>query len=580
MAKFLVNEFTAGLRYDLRDVSKKPDNSYPFGSNIRVRTNTVVPVADPLDVTDPRWFRVQGHMGMGRYHVVIADGFAYVRDTSDEDGTYHLLSGYSLSTTATRVWMEVVGVSTNTFVRTLTSTDRAAGVTLLSSIPQLANGFYSDQGGGIPCMVIQDGTNQPMLIHPQATVSSFTCRPARSYEDWTPEDPEYVPIGYQMLYVGNILYIAGKSDNAFEDKRVIFRSVTGRALDFMVNIRQDGSKEPRKADGEARTVAHAVDFDEITALARIPSDSTNFLVCTDKQSWVVQPTRTTTIFGEPTFLTDYYVGPLGAVDDDSVININGRIAIVSSAGIRSFDATAQVKRESSNDVFSGPVHDLLEGISQTTVATIEDGDYVLFGLNTVYGPAMLVYDTVLSRYVSLDLHESYNNVGKFGVQPTTVNLIRQFAKTKYPGQEWIFMLVGNKIMKLYGGSTYNPKIYVGDFCLGDTEKLIAGDDSMVVLTNNPSLTEVTMDVVVDGVYQNTHRRNSLATAPAQTYRTIPLGQATVQSYSFSGFNLRNRCKGNKVGFLVSWNTAAELSTFQFTYTETKSNPQQESYNRQ
>ena len=35
-----------------------------------------------------------------------------------------------------------------------------------------------------------------------------------------------------MLYVGNILYIAGKSDNAFEDKRVIFRSVTGRALDF------------------------------------------------------------------------------------------------------------------------------------------------------------------------------------------------------------------------------------------------------------------------------------------------------------------------------------------------------------
>ena len=580
MAKFLVNEFTSGFRYDLRDVSKKNDNSYPFGSNIRVRTNTVVPIPDPLDITDSRWFNVQGHMGMGRYHVVVADGFAYVKDTSVVDGSYRLLTGYSLSSTATEVWMEVVGMSTNAFVRTLASADKAGGVELLSTIPQIANGFYSDQGGGIPCMVIQDGTNQPMLIHPQSESGTFSCRPAKSYEDWTPEEPEYVPIGYQMIYVGNILYIAGKSENAFENRRILLRSVTGRSLDFMVNIRQDGSKEPVKRDGEARTVAHSVDFDEIVALARIPSDSTNFLVCTDKQSWVVQPTRTITIFGEPTFLTDYYVGPLGAVDNDSVVNINGHIAIVSGTGIHSFDATAQTKKESSNDVFSGPVHDLLTGIQQTTVATIEDGEYILFGLNTVYGPAVLVYDTVLSRYVSLDLHSSYNNVGKFGTQPTEVNLVRQFAKTKYPGQECIFTLVGNKILRMYGGTTYNPRIYLGDFCLGTTDKLIAGDSSMVVLTNVPSLTGVTLDVVVDGVFQVSHVRNSLPTAPRQTYRTIPLGQATEQSYSFSGFNLRNRCKGNKVGFLMSWNTSAELSTFQFDYTEATGNPVQESYNRQ
>ena len=169
MAKFLVNEFTAGLRYDLRDVSKKPDNSYPFGSNIGCGLT-------PLSRWLIHWMSPirggfgAGPHGMGKYHVVVADGFAYVKDTSDEAGTYHLLAGYSLSTTATRVWMEVVGVSTNTFVRTLSSTDKSSAVTLLSSIPQLANGFYSDQGGGIPCMVIQDGTNQPMLIHPQADV--------------------------------------------------------------------------------------------------------------------------------------------------------------------------------------------------------------------------------------------------------------------------------------------------------------------------------------------------------------------------------------------------------------------------
>ncbi|MCK8272479.1 hypothetical protein, partial [Erwinia amylovora] len=92
------------------------------------------------------------------------------------------------------------------------------------------------------------------------------------------------------------------------------------------------------------------------------------------------------------------------------------------------------------------------------------------------------------------------------------------------------------------------------------------------LTNVPSLTGVTLDVVVDGVFQVSHVRNSLATAPRQTYRTIPLGQATEQSYSFSGFNLRNRCKGNKVGFLMSWNTSAELSTFQFDYTGTTGKP--------
>ena len=161
---------------------------------------------------------------------------------------------------------------------------------------------------------------------------------------------------------------------------------------------------------------------------------------------------------------------------------------------------------------------------------------------------MLVYVTPCCLGTSLlDLHERViNDVGKFGAQPTAVKPYSPVCEDEVSGQEWIFMLVGNRLMKLYGGSTYNPKIYVGDFCLGDTEKLIAGDDSMVVLTNNPTLTAVSNGCRGGWVYQNTHTRGTpLATAPVQTYRTIPLGQATVQSYSFSGFNPETAARGNK-----------------------------------
>ena len=101
----------------------------------------------------------------------------------------------------------------------------------------------------------------------------------------------------------------------FEDKRVIFRSVTGRALDFMVNIAKTGAREPRRSMAKLARWRMRQDFDEITALARHPPIARiSSLHGISSHGWC--SLRTTTIFGEPTFLTGLLCRTAGAVDDD------------------------------------------------------------------------------------------------------------------------------------------------------------------------------------------------------------------------------------------------------------------------
>jgi len=79
----------------------------------------------------------------------------------------------------------------------------------------------------------------------------------------TEDRREYVPVGKQMLWHDGILYVVSPNG------KQIFRSVTGRPLDFMVNITPSGDKDPLEAVGGASSVSHSVDFEPITSINRL-----------------------------------------------------------------------------------------------------------------------------------------------------------------------------------------------------------------------------------------------------------------------------------------------------------------------
>src|SRR6267142_72310 len=115
------------------------------------------------------------------------------------------------------------------------------------------------------CIVVQDGINQPQLITYDTENQLFTSRVSKNYNDWqntstNANDREYVPIGRQMMMFNQTLCMKSI------DGKSMFRSVTGRPLDFMVNVDIFGNKQPSESVGGASSVAQAFDFDEITCL--------------------------------------------------------------------------------------------------------------------------------------------------------------------------------------------------------------------------------------------------------------------------------------------------------------------------
>ena len=564
------------MRLDYRDISKRPGGSYPLGVNVRSRNNTIQPAPNPVDVTHPFWETVQGHMGMGKWHVVIADGEAWIKDSTTADDVndplnYRQLTGYTLSTSATEVFMEVVPLATLTYMRQLSGTGASSSVILQEKIPQLANGFYNSQGGGLPCMIVQDGTNQPMLIHPDASGSTFTCRRAKRYDEWTRENPEYVPIGYNMLYVGNVLYIVGKSNYAYEDRRIIFRSVSGRPLDFMVNIRQDGTAEPLEADGGARTVAHAPDFDELTCLSRINTSENNFLACTRSRSWIIQPNRDNLIFGEPTFPNDTYVGPVGAISQQAVTDLLNDTAVIGPRGIRSFNAVSQTKSEAKQSILTAPVSDLFSNIIQTSTCCATWDSYTLFGLTTRYGPGILVYDNSDSdtapsgKFVSLDMFTAFAG-----------GPLRQFARCDHATGESLYLLAGNKLLRMYAGTTYNASIYVGDFATRDLTQAMHGELLILNFVHSSSPGNTTINLYTDG--QLVHSDSRSLEVTDTTITTLPFGNSDTKRYAPVAFNIANSSEGNTLSFYISWDNSAELTSVDVYYNLIQAMPIQTRYN--
>ncbi len=529
------------------DASKIPDGSYKIGRNIRVRDNVVRPVLPPLNISSglPHG-RIQGGDVMGEWMIVFIGGTPYARNIFYPSSVWQPLNGYSLDGSVDVIYTKIVPLAFNTFKRNINGNTDGA-------IPQVANGFYSDQGGGLPCLVAQDGINQPLLIHPDASGGSFTCRAARKYSEWTPDNPEYVPIGKMMEYDGKRLHIVIKGRFAYEQDRMVARSVGNRPLDFMIVLDSDGNKLVDESQGDARIMSYGVDFDKITALRVFNNNQPAIMVCTNKQIWQAVPDFTDTNFGEPTY-NPVFLSGTGVVSHqgfaETTINVNSAsTAFVSQSGIRAINTASQNRFEGRNYPLSRSISKLFEGVTQLTGAAVGFNDYSYFAVETIYGFGIVVYDTTLSQWVSVDSYIS--------------QAILLFVVARIPGAQKLIALTSSSVWEMESDNIIppSPGIYLGDYAQPPVESIRVEQITTQIRYNfidSTALGTLRATVYCDGRLDKTGTSNIPLAKEELVSQPFPF---TDQLDATGTISIQGLRQGFRAGFWLEWNTRAALSYF-------------------
>lgn len=544
--QYLQKDFVGGMNVEY-DPTKIGANEYPLLFNGRTRYNVVQPIKSPLQITEgiPSG-TMQGLYGVGSVLVLFVDGLAYYCEFStapERDPTFNQIADFVMSSTVSQLYCAVVPASTTNYKRKLVDSTRISGAVNFTSI-----------GAGSPqCAVVQDGENQPWLIFPDATA-----RQSGGYDGWSQDNREYVPIGKHMVYVDGILYIAGYDNIASSTRKLnqIFRSVSGRPTDFMVNIDINGNKPTvAEADGGAPCVSNKVDMDDITMLGVVASGSGSILVSTLKNSYFMTPDVNNTIFGEPQFINQYLF-PYGATNNFSVVDILGDQAIIGQVGIRSFNAVKQLQNEGNNAPFSAKVQRLFEGITQNVTCATNFDDYAMFSVNTIFGPGVLVYDTVRSAWVGLD---RYRNVGT----------IKQFAQIKVEGVRRLFFITtDNELFEAFASdSIETARMYIGEW----------SNESPFVEQKPVNFSASVSEVETAGSFQVTafvDRQEDIkfykdleASYAVTKPSSIPFPYQAEDSIKYLAFNLQNAKHGQRLGFLIEFDAQLKLNAVTVTSDE-------------
>jgi hypothetical protein len=524
--------FAGGMNYYLEDTQLQ-ENEYHLGFNLRVRLGSAKCAQGSAELTTAPSGKKQGIYGFDVYLIMFVDGLAYYK--IEGSSTWNLIADFVLSATVDRIYAQLVPVSNRNLERRLAQPLDASGTALDNKLN--INGAISISGT-IAGLVCQDGINQPWIIKADATARRIS-----TYANWSLISREYVPIGTLMAYLNGILFVL--APNGVD----IYRSVSGRPLDFVVNITTAGLK-----GGDASTVAYNVGYDAVTCLMSL--NSGELLVGTAKNCFPVTLNYNDLIFGEPTF-SNVSAFAVGVINQFSVAELLGDYAFISFNGMRSFNAIRQIKSEGKNSIFSLNVSSLFENIVQNLVETSSFvfDNYAFFSVNTVFGSAILVYDTLSNTWVSVDFVDGLP--------------IKQFASTTTMTE-----------IKLYGIGS-DDKVY--ELYSMDVGQLTATIFSRAITAESPNselqtkaFRAVFVDNDTDGVsvicteYANQQRGESITetlnnqqggiTYPV-TYPALFDNAHAVDFIRFDYGGLGN--VGWKVACTLTWTSAARLNQIEF-----------------
>ena len=499
------------------DPSLLGKTEYPLLINGRVREGVVKPInkSVELPVTSGK---CQGVCGAGNYLLVFIDGKAYVKDFSFPDSAFVNLVDFQLDATVEYIFATLVPESYTNYKRVHVSDDSASqGVNLTSIV-----------GGSRSAAVCQDGKNQPQLIYSDGGFAE-----AKTYGQWTTDNREYVPKGTQMVYSSGVLYLASV------DGKRLYRSVSGRPLDFMIPIDSAGNKLPEES-GKADAIAHTVSFDPITNISQINDTEQGIFISTLKSSYLVRPSSAS-IFGEP-LLRNQFLFPTGALNQFCTVDILGDTALIDTNGIKTFNSIQQSQSEGKNSNFSRKINGLFEGIVQDVACAFLHDNYALFAVNTIFGYGVLVYDTITQAFISLDL-------------PDIEGHIKQFAEIKINGSRRLFFITtANKLYEAYASTTVEScRIYIGEFCTRDPKIEQKPADIKLVLINA---------IEAGTIYATPYYDGQASTTRVQ--HVTEVGDSLVPSKSADSvrsllFSFPDSLQCWKFGIFIEWAFNAQLS---------------------
>lgn len=512
----------------LTDITKMSADQYWILLNGRTRKNGVEAVMLPLEISaDLPSGAPQDIVAAGNVLIAFINGEAYYKVT---DGDWEKIASFAMGSTEARVYSEVVPGSTVNFVRTASA---ATGTFALTDRLAASNA----------ALVVMDGVRQPWVIFPDKSA-----RVTQGYAAWTKDNPEYVPIANKPLFHNGVLYCVGK-DLAGRETQV-FRSVTGQPLNFVIAVTSAGDKiSTSEMEGGAAVLAHNIGYDTLTCIANANTSEGSFIVSSTQKTVIVYPDSTRDlIYGEFQF-RNQDVASIGALNQNSIVDVLGDVAVVHDTGIRSFNGILQFRYEGRNAPFSAPINSLLDGITQTAAATGSHDNYVMFAVQTVYGNGILFYDTLVSAFTALDI---YPGIGQ----------ILKFASVVDNGTRYTYFMTASKIYRLFGSADRATVTLYGN-------EVIAPQDYNSVSITTARLTFNGVDaggiaeaaLYVDGQLANW---KSAAIAPAttneSTQRSIPYDTPITQgAVAQAEFNFQDAApQGTRAGLMVRFNTDGRL----------------------
>jgi len=520
--------FSGGLNY--KDGAEKiAPNEYPLLRNGRVRDGNIVPTRRPLLLTGINAERFQGSYGVENFLLVAADGFIYWKDFAVEDGAFNLFyssSGEPLRMHPTaEIHFQAVAASSMNRARVLDGT--------YANDPINQGAIVN---GSPACIVITDGLNQPTVVFPDGT-----WRRAATYEQWTPDNREYIPIGTFMYYDGVTLYMVSPNG----DK--LFRSVSGRPLDFVIVI--DDTTGGNKA-ADANDSAFKFTYGSLSCIGPLYSRG-DFFGSTRTEGFRLKLDFENLYFGEPSLKRI----PLatGCINNYAFTTVNGDNIFVDGGGIKSFNAVESEQTKASTSPFSRTIQKLFDGAMQETPVAITLNDYSYFSVMTVFGHAIMVYDSHLNAFVSLDHDDDVVDIIRFSVVDTMTS------------QKLIVCTTTGVYCYDESEEVSEVGFYWGDILIGNLKQQGSTIRLKALFANVLTSGTVTVTDYVDGKAINTFARsiNSEVTELAEASFEMPLPVSDVRTTKQKEFIYEGtQVQGSRLAYWISWNFNGELSALE------------------
>jgi len=522
----------------LVDDSQIPEDQYRVLINALQRLGRIEPNrANELLSTAPAGLK-QGLIGVGNVLVLFVAGEAYFN--VDGTTTWIKIPSFSMDETADQYWMQEVPASTFNYTRKLNTSQNVSDA-IVNTLDFAVNGTAAG-------IVVQDNINQPWIIFYDSTAQAFTARVTQNYSQWTPENPEYVPIGRQMFTLNQKLFVVGR------DGTYVMQSVSGRPADFMVNVDTAGNKLPSETNGGAKTVAFSFDHEPITCVKTINIPD-SFVYATKHITRILTLDYQNTIFSEPRVRESASIQS-GVVNNESFCELLGDYAFVDAENVKSFNAVQQLKFSGRNSIFSLMLASLLQDIKQTEPAATVFNDYGLFYLKTSWGNALAVYDTLKEKWVALDI--------------TAADRIKQFAQTTTATATKLYCITrDNKLYSMYSSEDIElAELFTRAFECQDSKNehktnIVRLNFQSGTSEGDATVLEMVDDMAGQRLTQTLSESRAGITFPIQ----FPIMFADINLSDGITYTLKDGTVGKKLAYVIMWNTDAKLQGYKLTTTE-------------